>query len=119
MKKISLSDALPHFVAIVVFLLVTVAFFNPIFFDNKAINQGDINQFLWGSKELRDYRAATGQEGLWSNTMFSGMPAYLVNLDWSDGAISGIKKNPFPLFTASDNQYFSRVYLLLYFVNCL
>ncbi len=92
MKKISLTDALPHFVAIVVFLLVTIFFFNPIFFDNKAINQGDINQFLWGSKELRDYRAATGAEGLWSNAMFSGMPAYLVNLDWSDGAISGMKR---------------------------
>jgi hypothetical protein len=92
MKKISLSDALPHVVAIVVFLLVTISFFNPIFFDNKAISQGDIDQFLWGSKELRDYRAATGEEGLWSNSMFSGMPAYLVNLDWSDGAVSGMKR---------------------------
>ncbi len=92
MKKISLSDALPHIVAVVVFLLVTISFFNPIFFDNKTINQGDITQFLWGSKELRDYRAATGEEGLWSNSMFSGMPAYLVNLDWSDGAVSGMKR---------------------------
>ena len=92
MKKISLSDALPHIVAVVVFLLVTVSFFNPIFFDNKAIIQGDITQFLWGSKELRDYRTATGEEGLWSNSMFSGMPAYLVNLDWSDSPVSALKK---------------------------
>ena len=91
MKKISLSDVLPHFVAVVVFLLVTVSFFNPVFFDNKAISQGDINQFLWGSKELRDYRAATGQEGLWSS-MFSGIPAYMVNLDWSDEPIVAMKK---------------------------
>ncbi len=92
MKKISLSDVLPHIVAIIVFLLVTVSFFNPIFFDNKAISQGDITQFLWGSKELRDYRNATGEEGLWSNSMFSGMPAYLVNLDWSDSPVSAMKK---------------------------
>ncbi len=92
MKKISLSDVLPHIVAIVVFLLVTVSFFNPIFFDNKVISQGDITQFLWGSKELRDYRNATGEEGLWSNSMFSGMPAYLVNLDWSDSPVSAMKK---------------------------
>jgi len=92
MKKISLSDVLPHIVAIVVFLLVTVSFFNPIFFDNKTISQGDITQFLWGSKELRDYRNATGEEGLWSNSMFSGMPAYLVNLDWSDSPVSTMKK---------------------------
>ncbi len=91
MKKITLSEVLPHFVAVVVFLLVTVFFFNPVFFDNKTISQGDINQFLWGSKELRDYRAATGQEGLWSS-MFSGMPAYMVNLDWSDEPILAMKK---------------------------
>lgn len=92
MKKFSLAAAVPHVIAVLIFLLVTVIFFSPVFFNNKAINQGDINQFLWGSKELRDYRAATGEEGLWANSMFSGMPAYLVNLDWSDGAITGMKR---------------------------
>jgi hypothetical protein len=92
MKKIDIKEhVVPHAFAVIFFLLVTIFFFNPIFFDNKAVNQSDINQFLSGSKELRDYRAATGEEGLWSNAMFSGMPAYLVNLDWSDGPIAGIK----------------------------
>ncbi|MBK5278256.1 MAG: YfhO family protein [Bacteroidia bacterium] len=93
MKKINFkADVWPHILAVLVFLLVTIFFFRPIFFENKAIDQNDITQFLWGSKELRDYRAATGEEGLWSNSMFSGMPAYLVNLDWSDGVISGMKR---------------------------
>ncbi len=92
MKKIKFSDALPHFVAVVVFLLVTVFFFNPIFFDNKAIEQSDIQQWSGSSKELRDYRDQTGEEGLWANAMFSGMPAYLVNLSWSDGVVIGMKK---------------------------
>ncbi len=93
MKKIDFrEDVLPHTLAVLVFLVVTIFFFNPVFFDNKIINQNDISQFLWGSKELRDYRAATGEEGLWASSMFSGMPAYLVNLDWSDGVIAGMKK---------------------------
>ena len=92
MKKIKFSDILPHLVAVVVFLLVTVFFFNPIFFDNKAIEQGDIQQWSGSSKELRDYRDQTGEEGLWANSMFSGMPAYLVNLSWSDGVVIGMKK---------------------------
>jgi hypothetical protein len=92
MKKIKFSDVLPHLVAVVVFLLVTVFFFNPIFFDNKAIEQGDIQQWSGSSKELRDYRDQTGEEGLWANAMFSGMPAYLVNLSWSDGVVIGMKK---------------------------
>lgn len=92
MKKIKFSDILPHLVAVIVFLLVTIFFFNPIFFDNKAIEQGDIQQWSGSSKELRDYRDQTGEEGLWANAMFSGMPAYLVNLSWSDGVVIGMKK---------------------------
>jgi hypothetical protein len=92
MKKIKFSDILPHLVAVVIFLLVTVFFFNPIFFDNKAIEQGDIQQWSGSSKELRDYRDQTGDEGLWAEAMFSGMPAYLVNLSWSDGVVIGMKK---------------------------
>lgn len=93
MKGLRFSDhVLPHLIAVLVFLLVTVLFFNPIFFDNKAIEQGDIQQWSGSSKVLRDYRDQTGEEGLWASTMFSGMPAYLVNLNWSDGVVVGMKK---------------------------
>lgn len=93
MKNIRFSDhILPHLIAGIVFLLVTVLFFNPVFFDNKAVSQGDIEQWSGSSKELRDYRDQTGKEGLWAGSMFSGMPAYLVNLSWSDGVVVSMKK---------------------------
>ena len=89
MKKISFQDVWPHLLAVLVFLVVTIGFFSPVFFDNKSLDQHDITQFLGSSKTLRDYRDATGEEGLWAEAMFSGMPAYLVNLDWSDGGFPG------------------------------
>jgi hypothetical protein len=93
MKQIRFSEhVLPHLIAVLVFLVVTVLFFNPVFFDNKAIAQVDIQQWSGASKALRDYRDATGEEGLWASTMFSGMPAYLVNVEWSDGVVLGFKK---------------------------
>jgi len=93
MKKINFrEDVVPHLIAIIIFLIVTVFFFNPVFFDNKSISQGDIKQWEASSKSLRDYRAATGEEGLWVPSMFSGMPAYLVNTEWSNGPIIAIKK---------------------------
>jgi hypothetical protein len=92
MKKISFSDILPHGIAVVVFFVITIFFFSPIFFENKALDQQDIQQFRGASKSLRDYREATGEEGLWATNMFSGMPAYLVNLEWSDGVVVGMKK---------------------------
>lgn len=93
MKKINFKEhVLPHTLAVLVFLIVTVFFFSPIFFENKAISQHDISEWEGGSKALRDYRSQTGEEGLWASSMFSGMPAYLVNLDWSDGVVVGMKK---------------------------
>ena len=80
MKKIKFTEqVLPHLVAVGVFLVITVFFFNPVFFDNKTISQYDIQQWEGSSKALRDYRDKTGDEGLWADAMFSGMPAYLVN----------------------------------------
>jgi hypothetical protein len=92
MRKIKFSDILPHLIAIAVFLLVTVFFFSPVFFENKSLAQHDIQQFQGGSKTLSDYREATGEEGLWASNMFSGMPAYLVSLRWSDGPVIWTKK---------------------------
>lgn len=92
MKEINFGkDVLPHLLAVIVFFIVTVLFFNPIFFENRALSQGDIQQHLASSKALRDFREATGEEGLWAGAMFCGMPAYLVNLEWSDDVIVGLK----------------------------
>ena len=93
MKKINFKEhILPHAPAVLVFLVVTLFFFSPVFFENKTISQHDISEWEAGSKTLRDYRNQTGDEGLWATSMFSGMPAYLVNLDWSDGVVVGMKK---------------------------
>ncbi len=93
MKKIDFKEhILPHMIAVLVFLLVAVFFFNPVFFENKSISQHDIRQWEASSKSLRDYRDATGEEGLWATSMFSGMPAYLVNMEWSNSAIVAVKK---------------------------
>jgi hypothetical protein len=92
MRQIKFSDVAPHLLAMLVFLVVTLIFFSPIFFENRELAQSDIQQHMGSSKALRDYRDATGEEGLWAESMFSGMPAYLVNLQWSDGVVVTMKK---------------------------
>ena len=92
MKKLNfMGDVLPHLLAILVFLLITVFFFNPLFFDTKSLNQPDIVEWEGSSKSLRDFRESTGEEGLWTPSMFSGMPAYLVNVEWSNGPVYAFK----------------------------
>ncbi len=84
MKNISFQkNILPHLIAILVFLVVVFIFFQPVFLTNKTIYQNDILQWEGGARELMDYRDEVAEEGLWSNSMFSGMPAALVNIHFS------------------------------------
>lgn len=84
------KDILPHLVAIAIFLALTVFFFQPVFFEGKVLSQSDILQWQGGAQELVEYRAATGEEGLWTNSMFGGMPAYLVSVKWGNQLIKGL-----------------------------
>ncbi len=92
MKNIQFrKDILPHIIAIAVFLLVVIVFFHPVFFENKELDQHDVLQGVGGGKELIDYRQETGKEGLWTNSMFSGMPGYLVNTQFSGNLLQHIR----------------------------
>ena len=78
MQKINFKNALPHLLGLAIFLLVTVIYFQPLF-QGKKVYQGDIVNFIGMSQELKEFRAETGEEALWTNRMFSGMPAYQIS----------------------------------------
>lgn len=66
--------------------------FNPVFFENKGIKQHDIDQWKYSANETIEYRKKNNEEALWSNSMFSGMPAYLIDIKWSNQVVSYIHK---------------------------
>ncbi len=76
-----LPRALPHGLAIVVFLIITFVYFSPVF-DGKTIEQHDIVQAKGAAQEANEYRLKTGHYPLWTNSMFGGMPTYLIAADY-------------------------------------
>ncbi len=66
---------LPYFIAIVAFVIISLAYFSPVL-EGKSLFQSDIAQFRGMSKEIRDFRAQTGEEPYWTDRAFGGMPAY-------------------------------------------
>ena len=83
MPKIDFKkQVLPHLIAIVIFMVVTIVFFGPMFFENKVIEQNDVLQGVASGQEIIEYRQTTGEEALWTNSMFAGMPAYLINIKY-------------------------------------
>ena len=65
-------------IAIIAFCIITVIYFSPVF-KGKVIKSHDIMQHKGASKEIVDYRKETGEEALWTNAMFGGMPAYQIS----------------------------------------
>ncbi|HPQ20409.1 MAG TPA: YfhO family protein [Saprospiraceae bacterium] len=76
--KLDYKNWIPYIVSILVILLVCIFYFFPQF-ENKVVPQGDIVQYKGMSKEITDYRNKTGEEALWTNSMFGGMPAYQIS----------------------------------------
>ena len=79
--------ALPHVLAVLFFVVLACVYFSPIMFEGKTLAQHDITQFQGGAHEAQEYAKTMGKEALWTNSMFSGMPTYLISLhfsgDWS------------------------------------
>ncbi|MEM9325384.1 MAG: YfhO family protein [Bacteroidota bacterium] len=78
-----IKRSLPHVIAVVVFVITTIAFYSPLFFQNQEIYQNDVLQGVSSASEIIAFRENTGEEALWTNAMFGGMPAYLINVKWS------------------------------------
>ena len=76
-----LRPAMPHLVAVIVFLSLTAAYFYPVL-EGKTLKANDSMVAKIYSKEIADYRAEFHKEPLWTNSQFSGMPAYLISTQY-------------------------------------
>ena len=70
---------LPYLVAVLVFVIMTVIYVSPVL-EGKRLMQSDIIKWRGMAKEIADFREATGEEALWTNSMFGGMPAYQISV---------------------------------------
>ena len=80
-----------HIFALLLFLGITILYCWPII-EGKKIKSHDYKQFLGMSKEIVDYRTATGEEALWTNSMFGGMPAYQISVHYANNILVHIDK---------------------------
>lgn len=79
----------PHIIAVVLFIFVSMAFFYPQF-QGKSIKAHDRGTFLGMSKEITDYKAETNKDSYWTNSMFGGMPSYLITANYKGNLIKPI-----------------------------
>ena len=73
------KKALPHITAVLLFLILPAIYFSPQL-EGKKLNQHDTNTATGMAKEITDYNKTHTDLALWTNSMFGGMPAYLIGL---------------------------------------
>ena len=76
-----LTAVAPWITGIAAFWLVSNIFFAPQR-DGMSLEQGDIRQYAGMSQDIREMREATGEDPKWTGNMFSGMPAYLIDVEY-------------------------------------
>ena len=81
----------PHLIVVLLFVGISFTYFSPVL-QGKLLNMPDITHHKGMSKEVSDFREATGEEALWTNSMFSGMPAYQISTRSNGNLIQYVAK---------------------------
>ncbi len=75
--KTFFQKALPYMLAVVFFVVLSYIYFSPLL-TGKDLPQMDETHAKAMAKELVDFKAETGTDSQWTNSMFGGMPAYQI-----------------------------------------
>ncbi|UEG49057.1 YfhO family protein [Ferruginibacter lapsinanis] len=77
MKKIEFKIFVPHIVAILAFLLLSIVFTKPAL-EGKVVQQHDVQQVKAMQQQSFEFQKKYGHFPYWTNSMFGGMPAYQI-----------------------------------------
>lgn len=79
MKKINFKQVLPHLVAAVIFLLLSILLNKPAL-EGKVVQQSDVIQWKAMAQQSFEFKEKYGHFPKWTNSMMSGMPTYQIAL---------------------------------------
>jgi Bacterial membrane protein YfhO len=115
MNKTLLQKAMPHLIAIAIFLLITIIFCKPALESGVVLKQSDVSHWESMSKQSFEYKEKTGSFPLWVTSMFSGMPAYQIAIDgyWSP---LGYTDKLFQLWLPKPMNFFFLACISFYFL---
>jgi hypothetical protein len=68
---------IPTILAIVGFVVISFLYASPLL-QGKRLGLHDIQMASAAAKELNDFHKQTGDWGWWTNSMFGGMPSYMI-----------------------------------------
>jgi hypothetical protein len=91
MKGLNLKTLTPHLIAVFIFVVLSIGYFSPAILEGKKLSQHDIITGQGMQKEITDFRDQYGKEPLWTNSMFSGMPAFQISVKYFSGFLFQVR----------------------------
>lgn len=79
-----------HALVTLLFVLLAYGYMFPLL-EGKTLVTHDIQSHAGMAKELIDYREAKGEEAIWTNAMFGGMPGYMISVVYSANLLTRIQ----------------------------
>lgn len=110
-----LKKATPHLIAIGIFLVLAIIYCQPAL-QGKVMNQHDVVGWRGMAQQSFDFKEKHGHFPLWTNSLFSGMPAYNVAMEASHPVQVGYVYTILTLGLPKPAQYFFIACLTFYFL---
>ena len=114
MKEILRTTSRSWLYPVLALIAVNFIYFAPVVFQSKQIPQDDIKLGIAKGKEIVDYRAETGDEPLWTNAMFSGMPTFQMSTIYPNNVLQYVATS-FTALGASSSVYIVALLMLGFF----
>lgn len=91
MNQSILKSAIPHIIAVLSFVVVSVMYFYPQL-EGKGIRSNDTMLYRGMANESVEYKKETGETALWTNSMFGGMPTYQISAPTPNNVFKKIQR---------------------------
>lgn len=115
MKKINFKALIPHAVAVIIFLAVSLIYCKPAL-EGKVLQQHDVSQWKGAAQNSAEYgKLHNGKYPLWTNGLFSGMPAFQI-AGIGGNAVSGYIQNIITLGLPKPVNFFFLASICFYFL---
>ncbi len=88
---------LPHLTAVLTFALLTVIYFYP-YYKGMTLGAHDTTQWKAMAQETIAWKEKTGEQALWTNSMFGGMPTFQISVIYPGNWIDYLPKIFQPIF---------------------
>ncbi len=79
--KLNLKSVVPFALAVALYAIFSLSYFAPQV-GGDVLSQGDVQQYRGMTQDIVESRESSGEDPQWSGAMFSGMPAYLINVEY-------------------------------------